>query len=80
VNLLETAMFYSDACESVDDSVTDFVDYLYRKLAYLASRYIQFYVEAILLVWIIDNSGRQFAREENNLVRFTVKFVVSNSI
>jgi len=39
INLLETALYHSDVCESADDAITDFIEYLYRKLAYLASRY-----------------------------------------
>ena len=38
VNLLETTMYHSDACEAADDSITDFIDYLHRKLTYLAYR------------------------------------------
>jgi len=39
INLLETTLYHSDACESADDAITDFIDFLHRKLAYLASRY-----------------------------------------
>jgi len=39
VNLLETTLYHSDACESADDAIADLIDYLYRKLAHLAARY-----------------------------------------
>jgi len=38
INLLETAMYHSDACEAADDAITDLIDYLHRKLTYLTSR------------------------------------------
>lgn len=37
INLLETTLYHSDACESAEDSVVDLIDYVYRKLTYLAS-------------------------------------------
>ena len=40
VNLLETTMFYRETCEATEDCVLDLIDYCYRKLSHLVSRYV----------------------------------------